>query len=76
MFLSLNPLLKCHNMCCKQFCHRKSDEQKFSSHKLYVSFGITHAEKYSRRCKGCLDAQAGWEKASNVNIEQLFQWRS
>ncbi len=44
MFLSLNPLLECHNMYYKPFCYRKSAEKIFTSHKLTVSFGVTWAE--------------------------------
>jgi hypothetical protein len=72
MLLSLNPLLKCHNMYCKKFCHRKNVEKIFIT-QTCVPFGVTRAEKYSLHCGA---AQAGWEKASNVNIEQLFQWSS
>jgi hypothetical protein len=50
-FLSLNPLLECHIMRYKPFCHRKV-LKKFSSDKLSVSFGLNQAEKYSRRSRG------------------------
>ncbi len=49
--------------------------KKFSSHKLYPSFAISQADKYTA-IVGVLTGKASWEKSSDVNIERVDQWRS